>query len=409
MSAGVSRSADQRLHRVESLTDAALAHLDVEDLLNELLDRVRELLRVDTAAVLLLDASGQYLVATAARGLEEEVRQGTRVPLGRGFAGRIAADGRPVIIDDVKHSDVLNPLLRQKGIRSLLGAPLLIGGAVIGVIHVGTVAASAFTDEDVDLLQVVADRAALATQASLSRVDRAAATALQRSLVPARLPEVAGYEFAARYVAGQGGGVGGDWYDVFVLPSGAVGVAVGDIVGAGFSAAVVMGRLRSALRAYALDHDDPADVLSHLDRSVQHFEPRTMATVLYAVLEPPARRLQVSVAGHPVPVLALADGPPAALLDLPIDVPMGVRAQRRRRTSTVELPPGSLACFYTDGLVERRHSTLDAGLERLRTAVTADPAESVCAHVMNKLVGRESPDDDIALLTVRRDYSSPTA
>lgn len=404
MSAGVSRAPDQRLHRVESLTDSALAHLDVEDLLNELLDRVRELLRVDTAAVLLLDSSGRYLVATAARGLEEEVRQGTCVPLGRGFAGRIAADKRPVIIDDVNHSDVLNPLLRHKGIRSLLGAPLLIGGAVIGVIHVGTVAASAFTDEDVDLLQVVADRAALATQASLSRVDRAAATALQHGLVPARLPEVAGYEFAARYVAGQGGGVGGDWYDVFVLPSGAVGVAVGDIVGAGLSAAVVMGRLRSALRAYALDHDDPAEVLTHLDRTVQHFEPDTMATVLYAVIDPPAQRLQLSVAGHPVPVLALPDRPPT-LLDLPIDLPMGVRAQRRRRTSTVELPPGALACFYTDGLVERRNSTLDAGLERLRTAVTTDCAESVCAHVMNKLVGHESPDDDIALLTVRRDHT----
>lgn len=408
VSAGVSRTAGQRLHRVESLTDSALAHLEVEELLNELLDRVQELLGGDTAAVLLLDSSGQYLVATAARGLEEEVRQGTRVPLGRGFAGRIAADKQPVIVDDVDHADVLNPLLRQKGVRSLLGAPLLIGGAVIGVLHVGTVSARTFTPEDADLLQVVADRAALATQASLSRLDRAAATALQRSLVPARLPQVAGYEFAARYVAGQGGGVGGDWYDVFILPSGTVGVAVGDIVGAGFSAAVVMGRLRSALRAYALDYDEPGEVLSRLDRTVQHFESGTMATVLYAVIDPPARRLQLSVAGHPVPMLALPDQP-TAVLDLPIDVPIGVRAQRRRRTSTVELPLGALACFYTDGLVERRDSTLDAGLERLRTVVTANPAECVCAHVMNKLVGDESPDDDIALLTVRRYYSSTTA
>lgn len=407
MSASAPRTADQRLRRVESLTDAALAHLDVEDLLNELLDRVRELLQVDTAAVLLLDSSGQYLVATASRGLEEEVLQGTRVPLGKGFAGRIAADKRPVVIDDVNHADVLNPLLHQKGIRSLLGAPLVIGGAVIGVLHVGTLTASAFTDDDVELLQVVADRAALATQASFSRVDRAAATALQRSLVPAKLPEVAGYEFAARYVAGQGGGVGGDWYDVFVLPTGSVGIAVGDIVGAGFAAAVVMGRLRSALRAYALEYDDPSEVLSRLDRKVQHFEPGTMATVLYALLEPRAQRLHLSVAGHPLPVLALPDRP-AALLDLPIDLPMGVRGERRRRTSTTDLPSGALACFYTDGLVERRDSTLDAGLERLRAAITTDPAESVCAHVMSELVGRESPDDDIALLTVRHDYSSGT-
>lgn len=400
-----SRSAGQRLREVESLTDATLAHLSVEALLAELLDRVRDLLRVDTAAVLLLDPSSRYLVATAARGLEEEVRQGTRIPMGQGFAGRIAAGRQPVVIDDVDHADVLNPLLRLKGIRSLLGVPLLVGGSVLGVLHVGSLSVRHFLDEDVVLLQMVADRAALATQASLSRVDRAAAAALQRSLVPARLPTVAGYEFAARYVAGQGS-VGGDWYDVFVLPSASVGLAVGDVAGAGLSAAVVMGRLRSALRAYALDHEDPGDVLSNLDRMVQHFEPGTMTTVLYAVLEPESQLLHLSVAGHPLPVLALPHCP-AALLDLPIDVPIGVRTQRRRRTSTVDLPPGALLCCYTDGLVERRNSTLDAGTDLLRASVTADPPEMVCARVMNNLVGAATTDDDIALLTMRRDRSAP--
>lgn len=396
-----SRTAYEQLQRVESITDAALAHLDAEDLLNELLDRTREILQVDTVAVLLLDESARFLVAATARGLEEEVLQGTRIPLGKGFAGRIAADKQPVIIDDVDHSDVLNPLLRQKGIRSLLGVPLLLGGTVTGVIHVGTLSMRKFTDEDIDLLQVVADRAALASQARLSQVDQAAATALQRSLVPAKLPDVADYELAGRYVAGKGGAVGGDWYDVFPLPSGSLGVAVGDVAGAGFAAAGVMGRLRSALRAYALDHPDPGDVLSKLDRNVRHFEPGTMATVLYAVLEPHAHRLQLSVAGHPLPVLAPPEQP-AAFLGLPIDVPVGVPVPRARRTSTVEVPPGAMLCLYTDGLVERRHSTLDEGSERLRTAVATGPAEWVCAEVMNALVGRELPDDDIALLAVRR-------
>jgi putative methionine-R-sulfoxide reductase with GAF domain len=397
-----SRSAAQRLRRVESLTDATLAHLSVEGLLAELLDRVRELLRVDTAAVLLLDPSSQYLVAAAARGLEEEVRQGTRIPVGKGFAGRIAADKRPVVIDDVDHADVLNPLLRQKGIRSLLGVPLLIGGEILGVLHVGSLSPRRFLDEDVDLLQMVADRAALAAQARLSLADRAAAAALQRSLIPAGLPAVAGYEFAARYVAGQGS-VGGDWYDVFVLPCGSVGLAVGDVAGAGLSAAVVMGRLRSVLRAYALDYDNPGDVLRKLDRKAQHFEPGTMTTVLYAVLEPQSHRLQLSIAGHPMPVLALPHRP-ATVLDLPIDVPIGVRATRPRRTSTIDLPPGALLCFYTDGLVERRHSVLDVGIERLRASVAADPPESVCASVMNSLVGTATPEDDIALLALRRDH-----
>ncbi|MGH8938991.1 MAG: GAF domain-containing protein, partial [Actinomycetes bacterium] len=106
-------SADERLRRIESVTDIALAHLKVEDLLVELLDRVRELLEVDTAAVLVLDNSAQQLVATAARGIEEEVHQGVRLPLGKGFAGRVAADGRPVIIDRVDHTNVLNPILLE--------------------------------------------------------------------------------------------------------------------------------------------------------------------------------------------------------------------------------------------------------------------------------------------------------
>src|SRR4051812_32152637 len=102
MSADASSAApSERLRRIEQLTDTALAHLDVEALLDELLDRIREVLDVDTAAVLLLDASGRRLVATAARGIEEEVRQGVRIPLGRGFAGRIAQEKRPVIIEHV--------------------------------------------------------------------------------------------------------------------------------------------------------------------------------------------------------------------------------------------------------------------------------------------------------------------
>lgn len=406
LSTGASGSADQRLRRIEALTDTTLARLDVEELLVELLDRIQEILHVDTVAVLLLDPSSRFLVATAARGLEEEIRQGTRIPVGKGFAGRIAAEGQPVIIDDVDHSDILNPILRQKKIHSLLGVPLLLGGAVIGVLHVGTLSARDFTDEDADLLQVVADRAALVTQASFAKIDRAAAAVLQRSLVPASLPAVAGYELAARYVAGQADTVGGDWYDVFLLPSGSVGVAVGDVAGGGLSAAVVMGRLRSTLRAYALDDADPGAVLGKLDRSVQHFESGTMATVLYAVIEPRSQRLHLSVAGHPVPVLALPGGP-ATFLDLPIDVPVGVRADRPRRSTTVELPPGALACFYTDGLVERRDSTLDDGLERLRAVVSAGFPESVCANVMNQLIGSRLPDDDIALLALRLVSSSP--
>ncbi len=395
---------DDRLSRIESVTDAALAHLDVEDLLVELLDQVRELLAVDTATVLLVDSSSQQLVATAARGLEAEVRQGIRIPMGKGFAGRVAAEKRPAIIEQVDHTNVLNPILSEHGISSLLGVPLLISGTVIGVLHVGTLASRRFTDDDVSLLQIVADRVAFATQSRRAEVDRTAAVALQRSLLPARLPVVPGLELAARYVPAEKGGVSGDWYDVFTLPSGWLCLVIGDVVGRGLRAADVMSRLRSALRAYALLGGDPAEVLGRLDQSVQHFEPETMATVLLAMFEPSLERLHLSSAAHPPPVLALPDHS-AALLDVPSDHPVGVHGGLRRRTTTITLPPGALLCFYTDGLVERQDISLDAGLARLCASVVVGPVDSVCAQVMAQLMGGDPPGDDVAVLAVRRQDS----
>ena len=156
----------EQLRRLQLVTDAALAHLDLEELLAELLTRVRDALRADTAAVLLLDEARNELVARSAVGLEEEVEQGVRIPMGGGFAGRVAAERRPVILDDVKEGDVLNPILREKGVKSLLGVPLVFANRVLGVLHVGTLSPRTFTPEDVDLLEVVANTVAISIEHS---------------------------------------------------------------------------------------------------------------------------------------------------------------------------------------------------------------------------------------------------
>jgi PAS domain S-box-containing protein len=152
-----------RLRAIQAVTEVALAHLTLDDLLAEMIERTREILAADTAVVLLLDdAEPDTLVARAAVGLEEEVERGVRLPLGRGFAGRVAAERRPIILNDVAHATVLNPLLREKGVQSLLGVPLLVEGRVLGVLHVGALRARRFTEDDAELLQVAADRVALA-------------------------------------------------------------------------------------------------------------------------------------------------------------------------------------------------------------------------------------------------------
>ena len=393
-------SVEGRLRHFQSITDAALSRLDDRDLLAELLDRTREILRTDTAAVLLLDFSSGQLIATAAAGLEEEVRQGVRIPVGRGFAGQIAAQHKPVILDRVDHTTVLNPILWAKGIQSMMGVPMVAGGKVIGVLHVGSLTPRKFTTGDLELLQLTADRAAAAVQSMTAQADRVAATALQHSLVPSALPAIAGAELAARYVPGSGA-IGGDWYDVFSLPSGELGVAVGDVAGSGLAAAVIMGRMRSALRAYALETTDPAEVLGKLDRKMQHFEPDALATVLYAVIEPGLGQMHVALAGHFPPVIA-RPGEAAVLADVPPGSMIGMGLRARRPVSTLPVSPGALLCFYTDGLVERRGELIDDGLDRLCRAVTAEPPEAACAAVMGALVGNEPARDDIALLMVRR-------
>jgi PAS domain S-box-containing protein len=182
------RAEDERA-ALQAVTEEALAHLDLRELLETLLDRIAMTLAVDTVAVLLLDEEDQVLVARAAKGLEEEVVRGVRIPFGRGFAGRIAAERRPIVLPDVDHADVLNPILRQKRIRSLLGVPLAVqGGKVIGVLHVGTLQPRAFGDDDVHFLQIVADRVALAIEharlyedARQARSDASAAEAALRA------------------------------------------------------------------------------------------------------------------------------------------------------------------------------------------------------------------------------------
>ncbi|MFF0171711.1 PP2C family protein-serine/threonine phosphatase [Micromonospora profundi] len=391
----------ERLRRIEAVTDATLSRLDAADLFDELLDRVRELLRVDTAAILLLDVHARQLVATAAKGLEEEVRQAFRVSVGRGFAGRIALTRQPVIIEEVTAQRVINPVLLQTGVKSLLGVPIFARGDLIGVLHVGTLTPRRFAPDDVRLLELVADRIGVANQARAHSLDQSAGLALQRSLLPTELPKVPNLEMAARYVPGHVSGVGGDWYDVFPLPSGWLGVVIGDVSGHGLQSAVVMGRIRSALRAYALVSHDPAEALTLLDRKVNHFETGSLSTALYAMISPDGATIKVSLAGHLRPVMVVP-GEPAALLPAKVDPPLGIRHRiPQRRSTTVDFPPGAVLVCYTDGLVERRGESIDTGIDRLAAAVPLESADTVCASVMATL-DTENPNDDIALLVIRR-------
>jgi GAF domain-containing protein/anti-sigma regulatory factor (Ser/Thr protein kinase) len=394
------RRARGQLDALQRVTDAALAYLSEDELLAELLDRVTDVLGTDTAAILMLDPAGDVLRARAAKGIEEEVEQGVTIPVGRGFAGRVAAERRAMAIPDVDHADILNPILREKGIRSLLGVPLLVEGRVIGVLHVGTLTFREFTAADKDLLQLAADRAAPAIENARLFEQRRVAEALQRSLLPAELPSIAGLELASRYVPAEGSGLGGDWYDVFELPESRIAIAVGDVVGHGIGAATVMAQLRTALRAYAAEGHGPAQVVQAVDHLMWQLGPEAMTTLAYLVLDPAEETLEVVNAGH-LPPLMIDPGGGPRYLDVQGALPLGTSHDEVYGSHVVPFPAGTAVVLFTDGLVERRGEPIDVGLGRLRDVIAAqDEIEALCTQALEQLL-TEGPADDVALVAAR--------
>ena len=399
-------SDDGRIADLQTLTDAKLTSLDLDNLLEELLIRVRDIISVDTAAVLLFERGADGLVARAACGIEDEVRQGVRVPLGVGFAGRIAATRQTVRLERVDSSTVSNPILWEKGIKTMLGVPLLRGDELLGVLHVGRLDARPFSDGDEVLLNVVGERIAGAIQTRQLADERAATGLLERSLLPTKLPICPGLAFATRYVGAEHKTIGGDWYDIFTVASGQLWIVMGDVAGHGLHAAIVMGRIRSALRAYSLLDESPERVLDLVDRKVHHFEVGAVVTVACAVLDPPYETMTIALAGHPPPVIA-SPGQQAALAEVEPSPPIGTGLSfGSRRSTAIELAPDSVVAFYTDGLIERRGESLDVGFSRLQQAMSIGPPEVVARDIMRHVIADYVPQDDIALVVMRRTGSA---
>jgi serine phosphatase RsbU (regulator of sigma subunit) len=235
------------------------------------------------------------------------------------------------------------------------------------------------------------------------------AEVLQRSLLTDP-PRVDGVEIAVRYrPAAREAQIGGDWYDAFLTPGGSLGVAVGDVTGHDRTAAALAGQMRNMLRGIvcALDGDEPARVLTTLDRALDATGVTALATALVARVEraPSGGRdgatFRWSSAGHPPPLLVGPDGR-TELLQQPADLLLGVDADARRRTHAVVLRPGATVLLYTDGLIERRGSDLDEGFGRLLQAAAGlqhQPVDRLCDEIFNRL----DPEltDDIAMLALR--------
>lgn len=272
---------------------------------------------------------------------------------------------------------------------------LVVGGGIVLALLAG------LTAEFLVRRRRTAERLA-AENDRLYRQQRAVAETLQHALLPTELPEVAGVELAARYVAGvRGMEIGGDWYDVIAAGDGTVVLVVGDVSGRGLPAATTMASLRYAVRAYVGQGDEPDRLVAKLDGLLSVGRDGQFATLLCGRLEVASGRLALVSAGHPPPLVAGPDD--ARYLTVPVGPPVGVGGATRPAAVEVELPAGATLLAFTDGLVERRGEHLDDGLERLRKAADdgAASAGSLLDDVLAQLVP-DGGDDDVALLGIRR-------
>lgn len=293
-------------------------------------------------------------------------------------------------------------------ISSYLAVPIQArGGQTLGAIVLGNATGHRFEDIQ-EQIEGLARQAAVALEnAVLYEHEHGIAETLQRSLLPERLPEIPGIHLAARYLPGLSEAVGGDWYDVLELDSGQVGLVMGDVAGRGVWAASIMGQLRNALRAYALDNVPPASIGDRLNRFI---DSGAMATLFYLVYDPHRGVAHYISFGHLPPLVIGPDGSADFLGIRNGSPPLGTLLTTPCRENSVSVAPGSTFLLYTDGLVEVKGKAIDEGLARLKDAVThayGGDLNQLLDQILATVLDGGTAGDDVAILALQASPVDP--
>lgn len=349
---------------------------------------------------------GAKLSGSAPPDLAEAFRPGEAIALAVGSpCVRSMRGGRPVIFTqpDLQTLERIRPADREVFDRygSFLAAPLTASGTVLGFVALARApGVPAFRVDDADEAARLADIAAtgIGNALALTR-QRVVVDALQHGLLAADPPRPSGCQVAGRCVPAAGQAIGGDWYDIVPLPGGRIGLVVGDVMGHGPEAAAVMVQLRAAAHVLAELDLPPADLLSRLDKVTATLRHSTLATCVYAVIDPTRGACTLSTAGHLPPVLALPGGT-TRVPDLPSGQSLGFGSGMYGEAH-VHLPPGTVIALYTDGLVETRTRAFDQGILALRSALAGEHGllEDVCDELIGTLAGQH--EDDVTVILAR--------
>jgi serine phosphatase RsbU (regulator of sigma subunit)/anti-sigma regulatory factor (Ser/Thr protein kinase)/DNA-binding NarL/FixJ family response regulator len=387
------------LARLQGVADAAMAvHGELDH--DELLARSLAVIAADCGAMIVQAGAGAAPTIAAARGLAR-VGEGTAVE-DSGVTADVLASEEPLVVDRVRADDT-STLGAGAGVGSLVAVPLQADGRYLGVLVATSALPARFTQGQARLLALAGERCsrALANAAAYER-ERRIAAALQAGLLPQGVPTLRHGEIAVRYLPASGGptAVGGDWYDAIQLPDGRLGVAIGDVAGHGAEAAVLMGQLRTALRAYAFEGSAPGIVVSRLNALALSLGEDAMATLIYAVLDGTLTSGSFVSAGHPPPIRVSAAG--ADPLIRRSSPPVGASGYSTFVEHEFTLRAGDALCLYSDGLVEERGTNLpDRELALLQALGRPAAAEVLCERALAALRPHGPAEDDVALLVLQ--------
>jgi serine phosphatase RsbU (regulator of sigma subunit)/anti-sigma regulatory factor (Ser/Thr protein kinase)/DNA-binding NarL/FixJ family response regulator len=391
------------LGRLQDVADAAIAVQGNLDR-GELLERSLSVIAAESGTLIVQPSGGAPPVIAAVRGLEGLSTSTRLVEIG--VTAEVLQTDDPLVVPQVGESDD-STLGAGSGVRSLVAVPLEADARRLGVLVATSSLTERFSQEQARLLALAGDRCAraLANAAAYER-ERRTAAALQTGLLSQGVPDLRHGQIAVRYLPALGGpAVGGDWYDAIVLPDGRLGLAIGDVTGHGAEAAVLMGQLRTALRAYALEGSSPDVVVSRLNALALSLGDDAMATLVYAVLDQGLTNGSFVNAGHPPPVRVSADG--AAQLAAQSSPPVGAAAASQFSEYPFELVAGDALCLYSDGLVEERGADFPKRERELLAALgTPAAAEVLCERALAALRPHGAADDDVALLVLQTSESS---
>ncbi|MCI0576572.1 MAG: SpoIIE family protein phosphatase [Chloroflexi bacterium] len=417
---------ERRIHEQAALLDFSnqlLGRHDLDDLMNYLVQEIKELLQVDACALLLRDENPEYLVFRAATGWQSEpVAERRRVPADdRSGSGRVMRSQQPLIIPSTQEWETV-PLstadwVQSEGFESAAIVPLLVEGRSIGTLVIDTRQPRTFTEDEIRFLQLMANQAALAIekarlhQEEIKRMrleeELSVGRQIQLSLLPKSSPVAPGWEFCDIYQAARQ--VGGDFYDFFELPDGRMGLVIADVADKGVPAALFMGVSRSLIRGAALAGRGPAAALERANFLIQkESQADLFLSAFYGILNLESGQLVYANAGHNPPLLYRPATGEFQKLSAE-GIVLSVLEQITLEEKVVDLQPGDVAVFYTDGVTEAMAAGYEEfGEERLRVAIEAN-ASGNAKHILWSIVNAVNAfthtieqSDDFTLFVVKR-------